>query len=507
MAESTTTTGKRPESSQDTVDIEKQQEKTTETEKLDSFHNDPPVKDSNEIDWDGPDDPANPRNWSTWRKVTTMAIVASISFLTPLASSMFAPGVSSLMSDFHNTNNELASFVVSAYLLGFAFGPLLIAPMSELYGRTPVYIISNIVALGFTVGCATAPNIGSFIFFRIMAGMGGSAPMSLGGGVIADIFVREKRGVAMALFALGPLLGPVIGPIAGGFLSQAKGWRWVFWVLTILLGVVAILLIICLKETYAPVLLERKTKRLIKETGNTSLRPKYSTPGSPKQLFWLAIKRPIKMLIFDPIILILALYLAIIFGYLYLLFTTFSQVYTTQYHFSEGTVGLAYIGIGIGCMVGVIVVGITSDKILVKLTKKHGEARPEFRLPPMIFLSWTLPVGLFWYGWTADKGVHWIVPIIGTSFFGIGFFSVMMPVQTYLVDAYQLYAASALAANTVLRSLIGAVLPLAGLPMYKSLGIGWGTSLLGFIAMLFLPFPWLFFRYGGQIRKRFARTY
>lgn len=125
--------------------------------------------------------------------------------------------------------------------------------------------------------------------------------------------------------------------------------------------------------------------------------------------------------------------------------------------------------------------------------------------PPMIFFSWALPGSLFWYGWTANKGVHWIVPIIATGLFGIGFFAVMMCVQTYLVDAYGLYAASALAANTVVRSLVGAFLPFAAQPMYDALGIGWGTSALAFIALAFMPCPMLFYVYGERIRRRFAR--
>ena len=122
-----------------------------------------------------------------------------------------------------------------------------------------------------------------------------------------------------------------------------------------------------------------------------------------------------------------------------------------------------------------------------------------FRLIPSIAIL--VPIGLFLYGWTAEKHVHWIVPIIGTAFVGVGLLATFMPVTTYLVDAFTIYAASAIAASTILRSLMGALLPLAGRKMYQTLGLGWGNSLLAFIALAMCPMSWIFFRYGERIRK------
>ena len=146
---------------------------------------------------------------------------------------MFAPGVPEVMSEFHSTNKELASFVVSVYILGYAFGPLLVAPLSELYGRLPIYHVCNVLFVIFTIACAVSSNLSMLIAFRFLEGCVGSAPLTIGGGTIADMIVQEKRGKSMAIWAMGPLLGPVIGPVAGGFLTQAKGWRWVFWVIAI----------------------------------------------------------------------------------------------------------------------------------------------------------------------------------------------------------------------------------------------------------------------------------
>lgn len=130
-----------------------------------------------------------------------------------------------------------------------------------------------------------------------------------------------------------------------------------------------------------------------------------------------------------------------------------------------------------------------------------GEMKPEYRLPPMIPGAFFIPVGLFIYGWTAEKHVFWFVPILGTGFVGFGILATFMPIQTYLVDAFTLYAASVLAALTVLRSLLGALLPMAGPSLYATLGLGWGNSLLGFIALGLIPVPFFFIKYGERIRK------
>ncbi|CAL8579930.1 hypothetical protein XPA_005661 [Xanthoria parietina] len=456
--------------------------------------------DPNLVDWDGPDDPEIPTNWADRRKYAIIAVISSITFLTPLASSMFAPGIPELMEEFHSDNVELASFVVSVFLLGFAFGPMVIAPMSEEYGRLPVYHVCNIGFVIFTIACAVSSNLNMLIAWRFFEGVFGSAPLTIGGGTIADIVVQEKRGGFMAIWAMGPLMGPVIGPVAGGFLSQAKGWRWVFWLITILAGVIAISAFVFLKETYPPILLERKAKRLRQETGNRSLKSKLASDLSQRDRFKLAIVRPLKLLVLSPIVLALSTFMAVVYGYLYLLFTTMTEVFESTYQFSSGAVGLTYLGIGIGSLLGLFVFGAASDRI-VKHKSKNGEMKPEYRLPPMIPGAFIIPIGLFLYGWSAHFHVHWIVPIIGTGFVGLGLLATFMPVSTYLVDAFTLHAASALAANTILRSLLGALLPLAGRSMYQTLGLGWGNSLLAFIAVALCPIPIVFYRYGERIRK------
>ncbi|KAK4211895.1 transporter-like protein 3 [Rhypophila decipiens] len=461
--------------------------------------------DPNVVTWDGPEDPENPMNWPMKKKWMNIAVLSVLTLVTPLGSSMFAPGIPKIMAEFHEDSKTTATFVLSIYILGFAFGPLIIAPMSEIYGRSILYNIGNVLFTVFSVGTALSTNMGMMMAFRFLMGLAGAVPITIGSGSISDLMPVEMRGRAMAAWALGPLLGPCIGPIAGGYLVRDADWRWVFWLIAILAGVISVFTFFTLKETYAPLILERRTKKLRKETGNENLISMYHDPTkTATQIFKEAIVRPINILFTKMIVLLMALYVAITYGILYLLFTTFSFVYTLNYGFDEGTNGLTFLPAGLGMMIGIVVFGAMSDIVVKKRTEAGLEHKPEVRLSPSFTIpaGLALPVGLFLYGWTAEKGVHWIVPMIGVVIFSCGLMGVMMCVQNYLLDAYPRYAASVTAALAVLRSLAGALLPLGGLDMYTELGLGWANSLLAFIALALVPIPLFFFFYGEKLRAR-----
>ncbi|KAH8124926.1 hypothetical protein ACSS6W_005166 [Trichoderma asperelloides] len=464
--------------------------------------------------WDGDSDPENPYNWPRWRKVLNCVLISCLAFITPLASSMFAPGVPDLMVEFRSTSEELAAFCVSVYVLGFAAGPMFFAPLSEIYGRSIIYNITNVGFIVFVVACAKAPSLNALIVFRFFCGIFGSVPITIGGGSIADMIVQEKRGVAMASFAIGPMLGPVVGPVVGGFITTGLGWRWVFWIMAILSGTFSLLFLAFSRESFAAVLIGRKTIRLRKETGNPLLRSKLDTGLSNAAYIKRSIQRPFKMLIMSPISIICGIYVGIAYAYLYLMFTSLTPLFMEIYHFKTSYAGLAFLGLGVGSMIGVVSFSLTSDRNIKKkaaeeavLAAAEGRApegmKPEYRLSPLPVGAIVLPIGFFIYGWTAEYQVHWIAPIIGTVVIGVGDLIVFMSLQMYLVDTFHIYAASALAANAVARSILGSVLPLAGLPMYNRLGMGWGNSILGFIGLALTPAAWLFLRHGEALRKRF----
>lgn len=225
---------------------------------------------------------------------------------------MFAPGIPAILAQFHETSSTTATFILSIYILGYAFGPLVVGPMSETYGRSPVYNTGNVLFIIFTVCTALSNGIGMMMAFRFLMGIAGSVPITIGSGSIADMMPVEMRGRAMAAWAVGPLLGPAIGPVAGGYLIRAAGWRWVYWLIAIVAGVLSVVTLLTLEESYAPVILERKAARLRNETGNQALRSRYAAnPASTVEKLKLAVIRPVKLLFRAPIVTATSLYVAV----------------------------------------------------------------------------------------------------------------------------------------------------------------------------------------------------
>ena len=220
------------------------------------------------------------------------------------------------MAEFQIDNLQLASFVVSVYILGFAAGPLVIAPLSEIYGRVPIYHICNVGFTGFAVACALAPTMHSLIVFRFLNGLFGSCPATIGGGSITDMIPQEKRAKVMAGYSIGALFAPILGPMVGGLLAHVLGWRWDFWLLAISGAIFSVLQIFILRETYCTVILARKVAAMRKVTGKMDLRSKLDAGLSPLAYFVTNIVRPMKMLTSSPIVIITSIFIAITYGYM-----------------------------------------------------------------------------------------------------------------------------------------------------------------------------------------------
>ncbi|PIB01378.1 putative transporter [Cercospora beticola] len=464
------------------------------------------ARDEFEVWWEEPadQDPENPLNWTNTRKIITIITISFVTFLTPLASSMFAPGVPNVLDEFNTDSEAIATFVVSIFVLGFAFGPLIVAPCSELYGRNVVYHVCNIFFVVFTICNAVSTNIGMLLAFRFLAGFAGVGAVTIGSGTISDMIPAKRRGLAMSCWSLGPLFGPVIGPIAGGYLTESAGWRWVFWVITIAAGISTVACFFILKETYADTILTKKAERLRKKTGNPAWHPRLTSKTAGKQLIKESFARPMQILLFSPVASLMCFYIATLYGLLYILFTTFTFVFVDQYDFSTGSAGLSYLGSGVGTVAGLFVSASFSDFKVRRKLAMNQEPQPEDRLPWFMVLpgSLSIPVGFLIYGWGAHYRVHWIVPQIGTAVIGFSVIIILMCIQTYLVDTYNHHAASAIAASTILRNLLGALLPLSGLSIYDGLGLGWGNTLFGLLALCAAPIPMLFGMFGERLRNR-----
>ena len=342
------------------------------------------------------------------------------------------------------------------------------------------------------------------IILRFFAGAFGSSPLTNAGGVIADMFPAKQRGLAMSLFAAAPFLGPVLGPIIGGFLGMNAGWRWVMGFLAAFAGLVWIIGSLFMPETYAPVLLRKRAERLSKLSGKV-YRSKVDIDQGKVALteaFAIALSRPWILLFREPIVFLLSLYMAIVYGTLYMMFAAFPIVYQEDRGWNQGVGGLSFLGIMVG-MLSAVAYSIWDNKRYIKTQEKCGGfAPPEARLPPTMIASVAIPVGLFWFAWTNYPSIHFMASIAAGAPFGFGMVLVFLGIMNYLIAGYTIFAASVLAANSALRSLFGAAFPLFTTYMYNNLGIHWASSIPAFLALACVPFPFLFYKYGAEIRKR-----
>lgn len=450
-----------------------------------------------------PDDPRNPmclRDRTKWFITLTTAFNT---LAVSLLSSAYSGGVKEIIMEFQ-ISQIVAILGVSLFVLGFAIGPLLWAPLSELFGRQILFSGTYMALTAFCGGCVGAKNIETLLILRFFAGAFGSSPLTNSGGVIADMFPASQRGQATAIFAAAPFLGPVIGPIAGGFLGAEAGWKWVMGFLAIFSGLCWVLGTLLVPETYAPVILRKRAAKLSKMTGKVYVSALDHQQGRPTitESFKIALSRPWILLFCEPIVFLLSLYLAIVYGTLYMLFAAFPIVYQQGRGWSAGIGGLAFLGIMVGMLMAVVYTFPDNKRYVRAAEKAGGIAPPEARLPPTLVGSIFLPIGLFWFAWTNQSSLHWMISIAAGVPFGFGMVLTFLSVLNYLIDSYTIFAASVLAANSVMRSLFGAAFPLFTSYMYKDLGIHWASSIPAFLALACVPFPFLFYKYGHIIRAK-----
>ncbi|EED11808.1 conserved hypothetical protein [Talaromyces stipitatus ATCC 10500] len=460
-------------------------------------------EDLNLVEWDGPDDPENPQNFTTARKWAITMLLSSLTVWVAFSTSVFSQATRVTAKEF-GVSDEVIILATSLPLFGFALGPLLWGPVSELFGRKGPFFLGYFVFIIFQIPVAAAQNVETIMLARFLIGFFGCAPSAIVGGVLADIWNPVDRGVAMALFAGGTFGGPTLGPILGGFIVQSRlGWRWTAWINLIAAGLFMIIALPIVPETYQPVILQRRAARLRLKTGNWAYHSRMDEthPGAGDMLVRY-VKRPFQMLFLEPILLCITLYLAVIYGILYLLFESYPYSFQEIRGWkSAGVAALPFLAVLIGVLLGCIyIIFLTKTRFARKL-QKNGRLIPEERLIPMFLGSVLLPIGLFWFGWTSDKNINWVAQALAGIPIGAGILIIFMQGLNYVVDVYLTFANSAIAATTLFRSLLGGSFPLFAMQMYKKLGVPWATSLLAFLTVAMIPIPILFYFYGAKIRS------
>lgn len=404
---------------------------------------------------------------------------------------------------------EVTTLALSLYVLGYAVGPPALAPLSEYFGRQPVYVVSWFILFIFQLPLALAPNIGTILVCRFIAGVGGGAPLTNTGGSISDVWERNASGGPMAVYGLSSTFGPPMALVVTGYIALDLGWRWIFWVLMAITGGFWVILVVTIPETRHTIILQRKTRRVIKQMKKENLKSAESTADAHaperkdlRQVIWITLTRPIRFLFTEPITLFSAIYNGFLYGLVYLFNEAFPLVFGEGHGFNAGEVGLSFLGLAIGPLIAFCFYPLQERFYLRKVRENEGKGVPEARMWMARLGAIFIPVSLFWFGWTSYSSVHWIVPIIASSFFGAGIYIVILSILNYVVDSYQTYSASALAGVILVRNLVGAGFPLFARQMYVTLDYEWASSLLGFLAILLVPIPFIFFYMGRTVRLR-----
>ncbi|CAI4214412.1 unnamed protein product [Parascedosporium putredinis] len=326
-----------------------------------------------------PNDPGNPKNWSKARKWYCTMVVAFTCFVVAFESSVITADIGGYLLFRH----------------GFRYRSHGVCALSEIYGRRIIYASTLALAVIFIIPCAVAQNIETLLVCRAIDGIAFSAPMTLVGGTLADLWKNEERGVPMAVFSAAPFIGPAIGPLAGGFLSDAAGWRWLYWLQLILAGVAWILITFTIPETYAPTILAARAKKLRKETGNTDYVTEQDLDLRPmSERLRIFLWRPFQLLFGELIVFLISLYMSVLYGLLYMFFVAFPIIYEQRKGWSSGHTGLSFIPIAVGTLASAACAP-SSTKTTSSVSTSTTATPAEVRLIPMMVSCWFIPVGLF----------------------------------------------------------------------------------------------------------------
>ncbi|KAK7054503.1 hypothetical protein VNI00_003701 [Paramarasmius palmivorus] len=454
------------------------------------------------------DDDEDPQNMSLFHKWVIVIVISSSSLCVTCASSVVrvmpfahiplhdstrwaqaAFAEDGMAEEFH-VSKIVTILSISLFVEGLGFGPLLVGPLSEVYGRNIIYRVSFVLLFAFSFAVAFAPNITIFLIFRFITGFCGSTFLSVAGGSVSDLFTNNEVATPMAFYTLSPFIGPVVGPLISGFINQNANWRWTFRVCLVWTLVQTAALFLLVPETYVPVLRKWKAAKLRKQEGNVEYwSPLDRQQGKLFQAILVSCYKPFQLILYERMALLLNLWTSVILGILYLAFQAFPIIFQGKHGFNVQETGLSFLGIGIG-MAGAMPTQVWWNKLVAKeASKNYGQAPPEAHLLKGELGGILVPLGLYWLAFTTYAHVHWIVPIIASVPFGAGAYLVYGSVFTYLVTAYRPIAASAMASNSAMRSTFAAVFPLFAKQMYDALGTVGATALLAGVMTVLAPLP------------------
>ncbi|KAI9778535.1 MAG: hypothetical protein M1835_004908 [Candelina submexicana] len=466
-----------------------------------------------------------PHDYNRRLKWFITSVIAAAAAAAPMGSAIFFPSLPEIAVDLHTTPT-ITNLSVALYMLSMSIFPLWWSSFSETLGRRTIYLVSFLLFLLWNILSAVSTSIGMLVAMRILGGGASASVQAVGAGTVADIWEVKERGRAMGIFYLGPLCGPLFAPIIGGALAQRWGWRSTQWFLAIYGGVLLILLVFCLPETLKakkPEVAEAEQEaviaggrpQLLKRT--TTLTRVHTRTKQYTKVTKRILIDPLRIILYlrFPAVLITVYYASITFGSLYVLNISIQQTFSkSPYGFSTTIVGLLYIPSGLGYVLASIYGGKWTDHIMHREARSAGRYdetgklvfRPEDRMRENAWIAAFLyPGALIWYGWTAEKGLYWVVPIIANFFFGIGSMLVFSMATTMLTEFMPKNASSGVAVNNFMRNIFSCVGGVVAEPLITAIGNGWLFTGLGVIAAASSVVIWAMRQYGPKWRVTMER--
>ncbi|KAH5279154.1 hypothetical protein HBI42_019510 [Parastagonospora nodorum] len=454
-----------------------------------------------------PMDPEDPRNWSPAFKWCIVLLLASMAFTVTFTCIGVVPIANRIVEDLdgHSSSSSTSALLVTIWELGEAAGPLLNAPLSEVVGRAPVMHGCNVFFILFTLIAATSQSSKIFIAARMLTGIAVAANV-LNPAIIGDMFESEKRGSAMSLIMLAPLIGGAIAPAISGAIAQTLGWRQVMYMAAGLAILCEVLFFTCFQETYKMAILRRRVRKIQQESGEFDVVKVTSKRESALKI-WHSATRPFSVLFGSSVLMLLSLFASIAFSYFYVMCISLPQVLEEEYGFTPAQVGSAFLSMSFGSFLAVICCNFGLDRIYVKLRgSDDAKGKPEYRLPLAILGGFALPLTITAYGWIAQLRLPVPLLLVAAGLLDLSILLTIVPLQAYIVDACGLFSASAMTGVIVTRCLAGTFLPLTTAPLAELLGYGWGFTCLGALSLVLAIIPVLILRYGEKWRQQSAFT-
>ncbi|KAJ5053846.1 uncharacterized protein L3040_000137 [Drepanopeziza brunnea f. sp. 'multigermtubi'] len=471
-------------------------------------------------------DAENPMDWSRKYKLGIVSLLGLMAFVVSFTCLGVVPVADKIVHDLSGRTDKTSSILlVTVWELGEAAGPLLMAPLSEIYGRYPVFNIANIVFILSVILGALSQSTELFIFSRFLTGFAVASNV-LNPAIIGDIYPSEQRGSGMSLVMLAPLIGGTFGPAIGGAMAETLGWRNILWMCAACAILCEIAFFTLLRETYKVKILRRRAAALRISQKDQSLKCAFDAQSGRKELWWpvlrTAVLRPVLVMWDSSVLKIMSFYAGFTFTFYYIMATTLPGMLRDMYGFSDAAAGSAFMFFSVGAMCGILVCNLFLDRIYIALSIRSSSkdtadlkdpdsppttnTTPEFRLPLMIVAATLFPLVNFLYGWVPASGWPAWALLLSVGLFGFVLIVMSAPSSSYIVDAFGMYSASAMTMVLLTRCTMGTLLPLTIPVLTDMLGLRGAFTLLAAVCVVMVPLPVVVMRYGGVWRQKSKYT-